>query len=288
MSETKTCSKCGRNFPLSDDFYYNIKGYYKSPCKECRGASFGKRKTPSFIVIAGIEHKVCTKCRHVKPISLFTKNNQSSDGLTFWCVQCRSEQGKNYRANNTDKVKQKNKNWHERNREEINARQRISYKSNPEKKHQYYVKNRVKKHAYDIKYRAKTKERRRIAGKEYYKKTKELQVERARKRRSLKKSLPASFSNKQWQECLKYFRNTCAYCGEGAESLTKDHFIPLIGGGSYSKDNIVSACPSCNFSKNKFSFFDWYPKQQFYSSEREAKILKYLGYKNGKLQLALF
>jgi 5-methylcytosine-specific restriction endonuclease McrA len=42
---------------------------------------------------------------------------------------------------------------------------------------------------------------------------------------------------------------TCQYCGKRTGRLTLDHVIPRHLGGSYSWENIVTACPDCNHKK---------------------------------------
>jgi 5-methylcytosine-specific restriction endonuclease McrA len=42
----------------------------------------------------------------------------------------------------------------------------------------------------------------------------------------------------------------CFYCeGDVSAKYTVDHLIPLVRGGSDGPENIVIACPSCNFRK---------------------------------------
>lgn len=108
------------------------------------------------------------------------------------------------------------------------------------------------------------------------------------RRKSLKRKLPSTFTDKQWEKCKKYFDGKCAYCGNGTDKLEQDHFIALSNNGEYTKNNIVPACRFCNTSKKNKDFFEWYSQQEFYSKEREKKILKYLHYdKNGIQQLSL-
>lgn len=42
---------------------------------------------------------------------------------------------------------------------------------------------------------------------------------------------------------------TCQYCGMSAQNLTIDHVIPRRMGGTYSWENLVTACPKCNHRK---------------------------------------
>lgn len=108
-------------------------------------------------------------------------------------------------------------------------------------------------------------------------------IRQAHLRRENKRITPKELilTIKQWEECEKAFVYKCAYCGK-KRKLTQDHFIPLSKGGEYSLNNIVPVCLSCNSSKLDNDFFEWYPKQPFYSELRERRILKYLNY-NKKL-----
>jgi len=42
---------------------------------------------------------------------------------------------------------------------------------------------------------------------------------------------------------------TCQYCGKRTSNLTVDHVVPRHRGGTYSWENLVSACPQCNRRK---------------------------------------
>lgn len=91
-----------------------------------------------------------------------------------------------------------------------------------------------------------------------------------------------TISKREWEECLKYFDNSCAYCGltmnESKEkynrSLHKEHVIP---DGSNGIDNCVPACQSCNSSKGRKNVEDWYlVDNNNYTRARYRKILKWL------------
>ena len=85
----------------------------------------------------------------------------------------------------------------------------------------------------------------------------------------------------EWAECLEYFKNQCAYCGNKRSekfNLEKEHFIPDARKGKLDKDNVVPACKSCNISKGKNDPLNWYKQQKFFSKDRLKKILEYLGY----------
>jgi len=93
--------------------------------------------------------KKCSKCKEIKPIELFYKNNHKKDGYQTWCKTCCNQykinnkksikiQRKEYCIKNKDKIS----NYYENNKTKIRVYQR--------KYNKLYVKNRRKK---DIGYR---------------------------------------------------------------------------------------------------------------------------------------
>lgn len=104
---------------------------------------------------------------------------------------------------------------------------------------------------------------------------------RAQTRRAVQMQLDAALTEKQWEEIKNEFNCECAYCGSEVINLEQDHFIPLSKGGSYTKGNILPVCKSCNVKKKDKDFFEWYPKQFFYTKEREQEILEYIKNQGG-------
>lgn len=72
-----------------------------------------------------------------------------------------------------------------------------------------------------------------------------------------------------------YYRDhaICAYCGvnltlrkEQYNSITKDHVMPKIRGGSNEWNNVVSACPKCNNAKSdSLPKGEWRPRIRAYT-----------------------
>lgn len=145
----------------------------------------------------------------------------------------------------------------------------------------YYAKNRCLKH-HSMWYK-----------KEYLKTERGREVNRmsCQRRRARKNKSPFNdFTTDQWEACLDAFDNTCAYCGKNTEVLEQEHVIPISRGGSNTKTNIIPSCGSCNYSKGAKTMFEWYPTHKSFETEREERILGYLGYKtyeNG-IQAKLF
>jgi 5-methylcytosine-specific restriction endonuclease McrA len=202
--------------------------------------------------------KVCSKCKCEKPLSEYTKHSKTKDGYYSQCKECKR---KGRKSGGTDpKQKERFKKFLE---------------NNPE-----YIKNYVNN--YERTHPDKKRERR----KRYCESG--LNAIMCHRRRAKEKNLDSNLTIEQWIIIKSYFNNECSYCGAKLK-LTQDHFIALNNGGEYTTNNIIPACSKCNSSKQDKDFFEWYPKQSYYSKEREQKILEYLNYniKNKVQQLAL-
>jgi len=181
---------------------------------------------------------------------------------------------KEYRENNKDRRRKLNKKYWAENKEEQKARIAKWRKENAEYIKQYRIENR---------------ERDREQQRKWYNtdRGRKLSMTKTNAYRAKKKQLQNDLTAEQWNDCLKYFNNTCAYCGEWHEVLEQEHFVPVSKDGAFTKSNIIPSCRSCNASKLNRDFFEWYPKQNYYSIERENKILSYLGreVKNDSFQI---
>lgn len=71
----------------------------------------------------------------------------------------------------------------------------------------------------------------------------------AHMRRSRERKLEYTLTDQEWEEIKKSHHYLCIYCGGQFDNLTRDHWIPLIKGGGFTKENIVPACGSCNSRK---------------------------------------
>lgn len=87
-----------------------------------------------------------------------------------------------------------------------------------------------------------------------------------------------SYTHQQWKETVIFFGGECCYCGrtmKKGERLTRDHLTPVADGGTTTQANVVPACTSCNCSKGKEEWREWFMKQPFFSQERMNKIFKW-------------
>ncbi len=73
-------------------------------------------------------------------------------------------------------------------------------------------------------------------------------------------------------QVLKEFDGVCAYCTSPA--TTFDHVVPITKGGTSELTNIVTACASCNASKNNKDVIVWVRATNKTISQAMAKRLK--------------
>lgn len=284
MKETKVCTKCGNELPATTEYFFKRKsGKYglNSNCKKC------SRKYNS------------------EYYKQWSKDNKEKV----------SGYGKKYYENNKEKLEKYKKKYYEKNKESILEECRKYYEENKEQRiqyqKQYYLENKEKASKCKKKIYSRNKDQILARQKQYRENNKEQIAETTKKWRkenldkvklvlqkykAKKKKLQCTLTFVQWEQIKNHFDNECAYCGmkeeehleKWNEQLHQEHFIALSKGGEYTHNNIIPACKSCNSSKNNKDFFEWYSEQNFYSKNREKKILKYLNYtKDRKQQLTI-
>lgn len=266
--------------------------------------------------------KRCSRCGIEKELDAFAKAHRGKDGLNGWCKFCHkayrikhkeqiaargkeyykthSDYQKQYYEEHKEDIRQRNKQHREEHKEQKAESDREYRRTHSEHIKQYREEHKDGKNELNKQWREENREHHRELKKRW---CKEHVKERAgygklwrknnpdkrrlndQNRSAKKRQLQATLTISQWKAAKEHFDNKCAYCGKDGP-LHQDHFIALSRLGEYSFNNIIPACPYCNQSKNDHSFFDWYPKQTFYSKRREAKILKFLNYKDGVQQLS--
>lgn len=91
-----------------------------------------------------------------------------------------------------------------------------------------------------------------------------------------------TITREEWEKCLYYFGNSCAYCGMTTEEhksifkqqLHKEH---VIHNGTNDLSNCIPSCKICNSYKWEFLIDEWYNKDNpKYTNERYEKIIKWL------------
>jgi hypothetical protein len=92
--------------------------------------------------------KICSKCETEKDVCEFGANNSTRDKLRKICKECRKIEGKNYREQNPEKMKewykhnseralQQKRNYYQENRELMKERSKLWAKNNRDKVNEY-------------------------------------------------------------------------------------------------------------------------------------------------------
>lgn len=209
---------------------------------------------------------VCGTCKRLFPATaeFFYRKSDSKNGLSSRCKICareydmryrlmnienRREYDKQWRINNLERAKRNQASWRGRNRERNAKRHADWQRANATRVNE---KNR--------RWRAANKDKQDAAIKRWRLLNPDRNNAMQQRHRAAKRALPSTFTIEQWQECLEWWNNTCAYCGAQQSFwfvLEQEHVIPVSGGGGYTADNIVPACKSCNASKNNTPAIEW-------------------------------
>lgn len=231
-------------------------------------------------------HKRCQsrhKCVHpegdILPASheYFYASSSIKSGLNSYCKCCTKEKLKRYYQENKERVIARVRLYEISNREFISNRRRELRIKNAEKEKarskRYYQKNY---HNLAPKYLAYQKEWRRKNPAKY-------KAQKYRRRENIQ-SLAESFSNEDWANCLHYWDNRCAYCGNQqgllfAFRITADHWIPLTNTNCPGTiaGNMLPCCQSCNSSKSDNDPIKWLTEKYGgkKASQKIAAIMRY-------------
>ena len=253
-----------------------------------------------------METKICRVCEKELPLERFRKTQKWHHNR---CKKCDSEDYQRWKENNEEKYRD----WYERNKENISRKRKQRYQENKEYEMQYKKQWREQNkdyyrewtRQYQKKNKDKIAERMRVwhqenkdrlnkASKEWRENNREhhnylcwewqknnpdKNALKTKRREARKRQLPSDLTSEEWEKCKAYFDSKCAYCGQVTVDYVQEHFIPVVKGGGVTKSNILFSCRQCNLSKGSKDFSDWYPKQPFYSKEREERILNYVNEK---------
>ena len=201
-------------------------------------------KVAEHSIINGQDHKKCSVCKEFVFVEDFYRCSENKDGLQGRCKSCATDTV--YKKYNSSK---KAKDTGERYR---NSEKGLAWRSN-------YVES--DKGAFAV-LRASQNYRHSLKGKKQYE-------ERDKRYRNNKKE--GTLTVAEWHRCLEFF-NGCAYCGS-TQNICQDHFFPLNSGGTYTLDNILPACKSCNSRKQDKEPSNWI--DSYVAFEKVEKIIKY-------------
>jgi len=84
----------------------------------------------------------------------------------------------------------------------------------------------------------------------YYASRPDVKAAKNHRRRTRKVGNGGSFTAIEWHELCKKYDNRCLACGRDDVTLTVDHVVPLVHGGSNDISNIQPLCFPCNAHKH--------------------------------------
>lgn len=142
-NETKKCSICSKNHPIS---YYRVDS---NQCKDCRNKKRREKRAASKkpeTKPSDVNNKICKYCKKEQPENNFRKNRRKcrdcerADGRKFRQSDRGKEKSKAWVENNKDKMKELQSKFYQKNKDKINANYREKYKNNPEFKYKVLAK----------------------------------------------------------------------------------------------------------------------------------------------------
>lgn len=71
--------------------------------------------------------KCCTRCEVVKEVTMFYKNKNLKDGLTYWCKSCYNDKQNLRRKKNPDKHRQEALDYYYKNKDKIREKAKAQY-----------------------------------------------------------------------------------------------------------------------------------------------------------------
>lgn len=180
------------------------------------------------------------KQQNPQPLENFHRDAKKKDGLRSRCKSCEIEAAKRYRDANKE-IRAKNQREYYQKHGDIQRAASIAWKrENSERVKEYfkgwYSENRDNRLEYH---------------KEYAAANPSGVLERSRKRRAKSFGLDEHFTEAEFFKKFNALGRKCFYCEAPLtdETVTRDHYIALVRGGSDAIDNIVPCCAMCNSRK---------------------------------------
>ena len=266
IKETKVCSKCGIEKPISE--FKKSKERYRCECKICQ-----KEYQSNYMKKYQKEHREQSRLRQKK----YYENHKKE------IYERNKEKRKLYREKNANKIREKRekylKRYNEENKEKIKQKRHEYYEKNKE-----CIKNKVKQ------YRENNIDKVKEMKQNYYKKNKELIVQKYYKKRKqdkiynlkcqIRSIISFSFSKKGYvknqklkeivglgidefvEYLLQTFKNNYGYEWDKKEPVHIDHIIPLAT--AKTEEEVIKLCHYTNLqllkakdNMKKHTKLDW-------------------------------
>jgi len=235
---------------------------------------------PSSMMVVSQPAKRCRKCGLTKPVDLFPRNRQSSDGHRARCKPCHADDVRQWthaKPERLERVRKRVVEWKQQHPEmhHANERRRRSerWRDDPvfrqacrERWLRYRQKNVERRAAAYRKWVRDNPERARARNRRWAARHREKTRAKAKawrmanparaqalwrasrsRRRAREQGAAGKTTRAKLQARWDYFGGRCWICGGEADSI--DHVIPLARGGSNWPSNLRPACLACNTRK---------------------------------------
>ena len=167
--------------------------------------------------------KICNTCNEYKQETEFNKNKGSPDGFSYICRKCASTKNKKRYLNIQEELKNYSKKYRKNNYKIVLEKNVIYRHEHPDKARKYRDGWRFK--------------------------NVETIRQHTRNRRAKLKNSFGTITKQEWQDLLETYNYTCLKCKRNDVSLSLDHVVPIVLGGTNTIDNAQPLCKSCNSSK---------------------------------------
>lgn len=181
-------------------------------------------------------------CKQNNPQSInnFHRDARKKDGYRSRCKACILESSECYRKAHREELAEKQREYYQEHGD-IQRQASKNWKKNNSDHTKEYMRN----------WYEANKDHRRKYNREYGQENHDGVLERSRKRRAIQYGQSEYFTEEQFFEKFEQLGKKCFYCGVELtkETVTRDHYIPLVKGGSDTIENIVPCCKNCNSRK---------------------------------------
>jgi len=189
--------------------------------------------------------KVCTKCGKDRPLSEYCKHKITRDGLSHWCKDCRTNNGRMWKLARPEHYAQYNAGYYAGHREKILAYSKVHSA-------QYYRENRARlleaRRLHYVQHKAEVAE----YGRRYRRtaKGKEVEQRKSARRRMLELGVDADvrLTASEWCIRIAEYDSRCCWCGKelADDEIAMDHIVALANGGAHIASNVAPSCFLCN------------------------------------------
>lgn len=238
MSPTKTCSKCGTEYPRTREYFYEEKlnqDGLSGSCKSCK------------LTASKFNYQTNKTRRRITGKAWREANRERKRAVSkAWHDANKERESKTHKA------------WYKTHKEKVLAACKAWAKANPARRRASDRKSKIARKekivAYSKAYYEANRERCSIANRAWRQKNRQAVATNKQRRRARKRNASGQFTANQIARLYELQKGRCWWRGPSCSVyLSKgyhiDHRVPLAKGGTNDISNIVLACPHCNLSK---------------------------------------